>query len=464
MEIINDYELIPTIDAVVDELAEIYALPAYHIEHLLQQQYKWNTDRLSDGEHSLECTSPTAPLTAHNISHCPICLESDNVQGYTLQCTHAFCTDCLTGQIKAAVDNGPACISISCLAHKCKTTLPRPIIESVLKTDTADADTLRKYHSHVIRDFITNYGRKGLANQRLIFCVNPECNKVAVIPYGCSDDIAHCPCGTDTCVQCGTEAHSPCTCTNIKNWTLKSSDEGETIKWLAVNTKACPKCNVNIEKNQGCNHMTCKKCRHEFCWICFADWRNHTYNCAAAPTLHTDTSATRNELAHYAKYYTAYQAHTISLKFAMGLPAFDKPDELYLRAAKAAIIRARNTCKYSYVVMYYLSALTPLFEDYFKRFEGSTDALHELIEHKSSMLDEHFTLERFTKYQTDIITRTGELLRDLDIFITMIASIVDDNTITSRGNIVATVSASSIETNEPHILNDPGAYMYDSET
>ena len=24
------------------------------------------------------------------------------------------------------------------------------------------------------------------------------------------------------------------------------------------------------------NHMTCYKCRHEFCWICFGDWKKHT--------------------------------------------------------------------------------------------------------------------------------------------------------------------------------------------
>ena len=38
--------------------------------------------------------------------------------------------------------------------------------------------------------------------------------------------------------------------------------------WMAANTKKCPRCSTAIEKDEGCNHMSCRKCRHEFCWIC----------------------------------------------------------------------------------------------------------------------------------------------------------------------------------------------------
>ena len=32
--------------------------------------------------------------------------------------------------------------------------------------------------------------------------------------------------------------------------------------------KPCPKCTLPTFKNGGCNHMTCRSCRCDWCWIC----------------------------------------------------------------------------------------------------------------------------------------------------------------------------------------------------
>jgi hypothetical protein len=47
--------------------------------------------------------------------------------------------------------------------------------------------------------------------------------------------------------------------------------EKQTAEWIQLHTKACPKCHSRIEKNKGCNHMKCLKCKHEFCWYCFKE-------------------------------------------------------------------------------------------------------------------------------------------------------------------------------------------------
>jgi hypothetical protein len=50
----------------------------------------------------------------------------------------------------------------------------------------------------------------------------------------------------------------------------------------------CPKCSAPIQKIDGCNHMVCKKCKAEFCWICLSEYSIHHYryyNCFGCPGL-----------------------------------------------------------------------------------------------------------------------------------------------------------------------------------
>ena len=46
-------------------------------------------------------------------------------------------------------------------------------------------------------------------------------------------------------------------------------------KYVEENSKACPNeaCGYRIQKNLGCDHMTCRQCRQQFCWLCLADYR-----------------------------------------------------------------------------------------------------------------------------------------------------------------------------------------------
>jgi len=39
---------------------------------------------------------------------------------------------------------------------------------------------------------------------------------------------------------------------------------------IAAISSPCPGCFSPVEKNEGCDHMTCLKCKKEFCWKCLA--------------------------------------------------------------------------------------------------------------------------------------------------------------------------------------------------
>lgn len=42
--------------------------------------------------------------------------------------------------------------------------------------------------------------------------------------------------------------------------------------------KQCEQCSSPIEKNGGCNHMTCTHCKFEFCWICGSPFKVNHYS------------------------------------------------------------------------------------------------------------------------------------------------------------------------------------------
>jgi ariadne-1 len=139
------------------------------------------------------------------------------------------------------------------------------------------------------------------------------------------------------CWACKNESHFPSSCNSAGQWLTKCSSEAENIQWILAKTnKRCPKCKVHIEKNQGCNHMTCRKhaggCGYEFCWLCKGDWTKHGrgyYYCNIYKNkkvkTHDNTLTAeektaenaQNELDRYEFHYTRFDSHHKSCKHAI---------------------------------------------------------------------------------------------------------------------------------------------------
>lgn len=47
-----------------------------------------------------------------------------------------------------------------------------------------------------------------------------------------------------------------------------SDTDSQTASYFRARTKKCPRCNVRIERNGGCNQMQCVRCGLSFCWNC----------------------------------------------------------------------------------------------------------------------------------------------------------------------------------------------------
>ena len=74
-----------------------------------------------------------------------------------------------------------------------------------------------------------------------------------------------CPlCDTFVCFSCREEWHDEPSCEAAFIKKLGIQDQSKRISF-------CPMCKLKIQKNEGCNHMTCGVCKYEWCWICGGD-------------------------------------------------------------------------------------------------------------------------------------------------------------------------------------------------
>lgn len=86
-------------------------------------------------------------------------------------------------------------------------------------------------------------------NKNMKCCPNKDCSNVVEVPeYADLSDIK-CHCGWAFCYSCQNEVHQPCSCQMVEKWLEKEKADSENLVWIKANTKPCPKCKKNIEKN-----------------------------------------------------------------------------------------------------------------------------------------------------------------------------------------------------------------------
>lgn len=116
-------------------------------------------------------------------------------------------------------------------------------------------------------------------------CPTPECVHQFVVE-GEAPVLRRCEgCAHQYCVQCLLNHPETISCQNAAAMRHMTPEERATEEWKLTHTQQCPHCHKNIEKNGGCNHMTCRQenggCGYEFCWLCLNRWDGtcEYYNC-----------------------------------------------------------------------------------------------------------------------------------------------------------------------------------------
>ncbi|KAF9792526.1 RING-5 domain-containing protein [Thelephora terrestris] len=333
---------------------------------------------------------------------CPICFDDTQTRTLALACSHKFCTECwmayATNKIKSEGE-----FKITCMAEECNLVATDSFIQSILTTDPSTFD---RYKELLVRYFVS-------CNRELKFCPYPECAQTVSCPAAASKfalttiiPIVNCEEQKHKfCFACPIEDdHRPLICTVSKLWSQKCRDDSETANWIKSNTKECSKCQSTIEKDGGCNHMTCKKCKYEFCWVCMGPWSEHGtawYSCNRydekdSIDARDAQSKSRASLERYLHYYNRWANHEQSAKLSMDLYAKTekKMEEMqltsaltwievqFMRKAVDEVFRCRMTLKWTYAMAYYLQKgnQKEIFEDNQRDLEKAVEDLSELLE------------------------------------------------------------------------------------
>jgi len=220
---------------------------------------------------------------AVSLNSCQICF-SDKIGSQCLRfvgCNHVYCRDCMTNYFMEKISTG-AVSSLVCPTFKCETqALPNQVAELV------PHEMFQKYESLLLETQLESM-------TDVMLCPRVVCQCPTLIDR--ETNMGQCPgCRFAFCIYCKATYHgvSPCKFKSSEQRAIleryKNSSGEERVflekrygkkqlatmsatlaseDYMASHARQCPHCNAPIEKNEGCNKITCWRCNTHFCWLC----------------------------------------------------------------------------------------------------------------------------------------------------------------------------------------------------
>ncbi|TVU23618.1 hypothetical protein EJB05_25994, partial [Eragrostis curvula] len=295
----------------VAKVAEVLSIPP-DFAVILLRHFKWAPGRVQEEWFSDERrvraavglpesadggVGKTAMAVADRRAVCGICFDGYSAgRKLSAGCAaHFYCRACWRGYLRAAVGDGARCLALRCPEPGCSAAVVAGLVGEV-----ADAADKARYAAFALRSYVEDNG----GGRAMRWCPAPGCTRAVAAGEEAEDqkssekalDVA-CECGHAFCFRCGEEAHRPVTCGTVRAWLAKNASDSETANWVLANTKYCPSCRKPIEKNQGCNHMSCR-CGHYFCWLCLDPLGGSQHRgCDAYRQQHPKTMSVNDRLA-----------------------------------------------------------------------------------------------------------------------------------------------------------------------
>ncbi|KAG2705567.1 hypothetical protein I3760_05G061000 [Carya illinoinensis] len=423
---------------------DLLFLREHHARTLLIH-YRWDVERLfavlvekgkgclfaEAGVTVVEHQDLNSPL--YSTITCDICMEDvASDEATRVDCGHCFCNNCWTEHFIVKINDGQS-RRIRCMAHKCNSICDEAVVRNLVSK--RQPDMAEKFDRFLLESYIED-------NKRVKWCPSaPHCGNAIRIE---DDEFCEveCSCGLQFCFSCLSEAHSPCSCLMWELWAKKCRDESETVNWITAHTKPCPKCHKHVEKNGGCNLVSCI-CGQAFCWLCGgATGRDHTWSSITGHSCgrfkaEREKKSERAKRDHdrYLHYFNRYRAHTDSFKQESKLKETiqervsitEERDSMlrdfsWVNNGLYRLFRSRRVLSYSYPFAFYMfgdelfnDEMTKeeneikqhLFEDQQQQLEANVEKLSKFLEEPFDQFSEDKVMEiRMQVINLSVITDT----------------------------------------------------------
>ena len=202
---------------------------------------------------------------------CEICFDEYPLdQIYFFDCGHRYCQNCCYDHIVSHITR--ADVHMKCCGDGCEHIITYDEVYQIVRIRedrdvNADNALTEKYERFLVKKYLDNQSNSrscpkcgiqvlGDPNRPEIHCQSEKCLKE----------------NYRFCFNCNCQWHENQTCAEYQEWKrINDQSDKEFKTWAQKNTRPCPKCGSNIEKNRGCNHMTCP-CGYQFCWLCMQEY------------------------------------------------------------------------------------------------------------------------------------------------------------------------------------------------
>ena len=437
-EIIKEFILYSNLSEIEAEL--VLMNNNWNIEVLLNDWYD-NTQKLKEKSGIAQTSLSQKQLDEYfqnkqiPENYCLICeTEIDLGDSIYLGCNHKFCSHCFSEYLKDKVKDQLTLLATKCPQQHCNFQVNSDIFKKIFPEESNERNI---YNRCLIRNFTES-------NADVKLCPNPRCDNVIELPGHGMVEIK-CRCGLSFCFKCLRESHRPCDCDMKKAWEEKNKADSEKTKLIIVNIKQCPNCLIYISKNQGCNHMTCRKeaggCGYEFCWVCLGEWKQHSsdsYVCKKPPQGELFKNKEKigdfeitPEFERYAIFFEDYQEEEKSVQYAKELKEAIKADtkmaeffknytqndeELFLYEAVNTVIEFHQILKNIHIYEYFMKSSDSFYLFMYQQemLRRNADLLHEKIDIEIKYLYDIIAEDNWKEFVETFNTFKEEVQRLID--------------------------------------------------